>query len=62
MAQENGHGDGSAIEFLRRDSELDAMPKGQGVTMLTQRHERWRSKDYHVLPVGVSSILFKAAQ
>jgi len=30
MAQENGHGDGSAIEFLRRDSELDAMAEGPG--------------------------------
>ena len=37
-------------------------PKGQGVTMLTQRHERWRSKDYHVLPVGYPPFLFKAAQ
>ena len=36
-------------------------PKGQGVTMLTQRHERWRSKDYHVLPVGYPPFLFKAA-
>ena len=32
-----------------------------GAAMLTERHERWRSKDFHVLPFGHLSFLFKAA-